>query len=96
MLPVRPSSRLIRPAEIKCDETGERDHHHDGEQQSGEQQIAGGAPRQQHGRGDGAGAGQERDRQREGGDVAHVLFDRLLGGLAFAAHAHAEHHLKRD
>ena len=31
-----------------------------------------------------------------GGDVAHVLLDRLLGGLAFAAHAHAEHHFGRD
>ena len=59
-------------------------------------QIAVGAAGQQHGRGDGAGAGHERDRQREGGDVAHVLFDRLLGGFAFAAHAHAEQHLEGD
>src|SRR5215813_13981569 len=28
--------------------------------------------------------------------AAHMLFDRLFGGLTFAAHAHAEHHLEGD
>jgi len=40
-------------------------------------------------RGDRSGPGHQRDRKREGGDVAHMLFDRLLGGLPFAPHAHA-------
>ena len=45
---------------------------------------AAGLAGEQDGGGDGAGAGHQRDREREGGDVADVLLDGLLGCLATA------------
>ena len=51
---------------------------------------------QQHGRGDGTGSRHQRDGERKRSNIAHMLLDRLFGGLTFAAHAHAEHHLEGD
>ena len=34
--------------------------------------------------------------ERKGGDIAHVLFDRLLGLLRLALGAHAEYHFGCD
>jgi hypothetical protein len=42
-----------------------------------------GAPGEQHDCGNGAGAGHEGNGEREGGEIARALLDRLFGGFPF-------------
>ena len=50
----------------------------------------------QDGGGDRAGTRHQRNGERESGDVAHMLFERLLGLLRLPLDAHAEHHFRGD
>jgi hypothetical protein len=76
------------------DNKAKRQNNHDyGEQDRKAHGDAFAAARQQDGRSDRAGPGHQWNGERKGGDIAHVLFDGLLGLLRLALGAHAEHHV---
>ena len=79
MLPVVPSSLAIGRPSAKTTKHKRQHGGDDAEQDREPHRIAVAAAGEQHGGGDGAGPGHQRNGEREGGDVAHVLLDRLLG-----------------
>ena len=81
-LPVVPSSLAIGAASANTTKHSASTAAITAEQDRQPHRIAAAAAGQQHGGGDRAGARHQRNGEREGGDVAHVLLDRLLG-LAF-------------
>ena len=58
--------------------------------------LAAGLSGEQERRGDRARSRHQRDRERKGRDVAHLLFERVLGLLRLPLDAHAEHHFGGD
>ncbi len=96
MFPVMPRSRTIGSARTKAPKQAAATMTTTAISKADQQQIFAGASRQQHGRRDCTRAREQRDRQWKGGNVADMLFDRLLRGFTLAAQAHAEHHFGSD
>ena len=86
----------MRPAARNTRRAHRRDDGDDADQERDPHRIAAGAAGEQHGRGDRAGARHQRNGERKRRDIAHLLFQRLVGSFRLTRDAQAEDHLGGD